>query len=64
MTCGTAKTIAPNLPPNHAYAVLGYSRADDSLALASQRTAIAMLNLCMEGCSHGRLGAWISRLVG
>jgi len=33
MTCGTLKTTTPGLTPNHAYAVLGYDTASDSVRL-------------------------------
>ncbi len=33
MTCGTLKTTTPGLTPNHAYAVLGYDAATDTLRL-------------------------------
>jgi hypothetical protein len=33
MTCGTIKPTTPGLTPNHAYAVLGYDAASDSVSL-------------------------------
>jgi uncharacterized protein YdhG (YjbR/CyaY superfamily) len=33
MTCGTIKPTTPGLTPNHAYAVLNYSAASDSVQL-------------------------------